>query len=32
MLSGQTDFISPYEAEHMIKDLKEIDLREYGSK
>jgi len=32
MMSGQTDFISPYEAEHLIKDLKEIDLREYGSK
>lgn len=26
------DFISPYEAEHLVKLLKEIDIREYGSK
>ena len=26
------DFISPYEAEHLVKELKEIDIREYGSK
>ncbi len=26
------DFISPYEAEHLIQSLKEIDIREYGSK
>ena len=26
------DFISPYEAEHLIGELKDIDLREYGSK
>jgi len=26
------DFISPYEAEHLIGELKDIDLKEYGSK
>jgi hypothetical protein len=26
------DFISPYEAEHLIGDLNDIDLKEYGSK
>lgn len=26
------DFLSPYEAEHLIRNLKEIDIREYGSK
>jgi hypothetical protein len=26
------DFLSPYEAEHLITGLKEIDIREYGSK
>ena len=26
------DFISPYEAEHLIQALKEIDIKEYGSK
>ena len=26
------DFISPYEAEHLVQSLKEIDLAEYGSK
>jgi len=26
------DFISPYEAEHLIRSLKEIDIKEYGSK
>lgn len=29
---GQDDFISPYEAEHLIEDLNTIDIREYGSK
>lgn len=26
------DFISPYEAEHLIQALKEIDIKEYGSR
>ena len=26
------DFISPYEAEHLIQSIKEIDIKEYGSK
>jgi len=26
------DFISPYEAEHLIQTLKEIDITEFGSK
>ena len=26
------DFISPYEAEHLVQSLKEIDLKEFGSK
>lgn len=26
------DFLSPYEAEHLINNLKEIDIKEYGSK
>ena len=26
------DFLSPYEAEHLIQSLKEIDIRDYGSK
>lgn len=26
------DFMSPYEAEHMIRSLKPIDIREVGSK
>jgi hypothetical protein len=26
------DFISPYEAEHLVQSLKEIDITEYGSK
>jgi hypothetical protein len=26
------DFITPYEAEHLVKSLKEIDIRELGSK
>jgi hypothetical protein len=26
------DFLSPYEAEHLIQDLKEIDIKEYGSR
>ncbi len=26
------DFISPYEAEHLVQSVKEIDIREYGSK
>lgn len=26
------DFLSPYEAEHLIQSLKEIDIREFGSK
>ena len=29
--SGE-DFISPFEAEHLIGELKDIDLKEYGSK
>ena len=30
--SFMDDFISPYEAEHLIKTLKEIDIKEFGSK
>ena len=26
------DFLSPYEAEHLIRELKEIDIRDFGSK
>lgn len=26
------DFITPYEAEHLIRGLKEVDIQEYGSK
>ena len=26
------EFLSPYEAEYLVQDLKEIDLKEYGSK
>ena len=26
------DFLTPYEAEHLINDLHDIDLKEYGSK
>lgn len=26
------DFITPYEGEHLIRGLKEIDIQEYGSK
>eukprot|EP00347_Sterkiella_histriomuscorum_P019773 403340343 len=26
------DFLSPYEAEHLIRNLQEVDVREYGSK
>lgn len=26
------DFLSPYEAEHLIRELKDIDIQEYGSK
>lgn len=26
------DFLSPYEAEALIQELKDIDLKEYGSK
>ena len=26
------DFLTPYEAEHLINDLNGIDLKEYGSK
>lgn len=26
------DFISPYEAEHLVSSLKEIDIKEYGSR
>lgn len=26
------DFLSPYEAEHLIRALREIDIREFGSK
>jgi len=26
------DFLSPYEAEHLISALKEVDIREFGSK
>ena len=26
------DFLSPYEAEHLIISVKEIDIAEYGSK
>ena len=29
--SGE-DFISPFEAEHLIGELNDIDLKEYGSK
>jgi hypothetical protein len=28
---GQDEYISPYEAEHLIEDLTEIDIMEYGS-
>lgn len=33
-MSGQIydDFLSPYEAEHMVQSLQEIDIKEYGSK
>jgi hypothetical protein len=27
----QTDYLSPYEAEALVKELKQIDIREYGS-
>lgn len=26
------DYLSPYEAEHLVKSLKEIDIKELGSK
>jgi len=26
------DFITPYEAEHLVKSIQEIDIREFGSK
>ena len=26
------DFLSPFEAEHLISNLEDIDLKEYGSK
>ena len=26
------DYVSPYEAEFLIKSLKEIDIKDYGSK
>jgi hypothetical protein len=26
------DFLSPYEAEHLVQALKQIDIREFGSK
>jgi hypothetical protein len=26
------DFLSPYEAEHLISNLKDIDIQDYGSK
>ncbi len=26
------DFISPYEAEHLVQEIKEIDIKEYGSR
>ena len=28
----QDDFLSPYEAEHIVDEVKEIDIKEYGSK
>ena len=31
-MKTQDDFISPYEAEHIVESLNEIDLKEYGSK
>jgi hypothetical protein len=30
--SFMDDFLSPYEAEHLINSVKEIDIAEYGSK
>ena len=29
---GGDDFLSPYEAECLIRNIQEIDLRDYGSK
>lgn len=26
------DYLSPYEAEHLIKSITQIDIREFGSK
>jgi len=26
------DFLSPYEAEHLVASIKEIDITEFGSK
>jgi len=26
------DYITPFEAEHLIQSIKEIDIKEYGSK
>jgi len=28
---SEVDFLSPYEVEYMVRDLKNIDIREYGS-
>ena len=32
MSTAVDEFLSPYEAEYIIGDLQEIDLKEYGSK
>jgi hypothetical protein len=31
MMAGD-EFLTPYEAEYMVKELAELDIREYGSK
>jgi len=30
--AGMDDFLSPYEAEHLVDEIGEIDIKEYGSK
>jgi len=28
---SESEYLSPYEVEHLVRDLKNIDIREYGS-
>jgi hypothetical protein len=28
---SEVDYLSPYEVEHMVRDIKNIDIKEFGS-